>query len=436
MSTQTLNHFGFTALSHQQGSRGSSHQALPQCTESRRCRDVLMEHTVLLANIAGDMADGVVAMVTNAREQMVFDLGGQSECHVEPEVRLRCKVDTLCDLHLSPRVILVGVRVEDHVGDLGTRNEDGPRGEVHAQVAQDGGAEGIVQDAPQGDLEKDSTQAVVDFVPANMTTDKQVHDHALHTELDHGANEDARQGQCLHPPRQLISDPDVLHVDVFLGIPILVCAHMVANDMLVVPAHRRSNQEEARKHAQAVDPFVLADLLVAALMGETSAHGGDNASGKQAGKGSTDNEKQPHHDAPHDRQSYESVRAHSCAAASTGEGLPNSFLYLLIERIRGWRSHTVGLENLPVLVVPRMIRFKKRSAVTATPCQDSKASSRMLIHEIMQVVRVAVDVPQIWIECDKLLVLLGRCLAGRIRGARGLRRVGTITLGGILSHHL
>jgi len=27
---------------------------------------------------------------------------------------------------------LVGVRVEDHVGDLGTRNEDGPRGEVHA----------------------------------------------------------------------------------------------------------------------------------------------------------------------------------------------------------------------------------------------------------------------------------------------------------------
>ena len=27
-----------------------------------------------------------------------------------------------------------------------------------------------------------------------------------------------------------------LHIDVFLGIPILVCAHMVADDVLVVPA--------------------------------------------------------------------------------------------------------------------------------------------------------------------------------------------------------
>mmetsp|Transcript_5951 Transcript_5951/g.14080 ORF Transcript_5951/g.14080 Transcript_5951/m.14080 type:complete len:356 (-) Transcript_5951:317-1384(-) len=355
MSTQTLNHFGFTALSHQQGSRGSSHQALPQCTESRRCRYVLMEHSMLLADVAGDVADGVVAMVTDTREEVVLDLGGQSECHVEPEVRLRRKVHTLCDLHLGPGVIVLGVGVENDVGDLGARNENAPGGEVHAQVAKCGGAEGIVQDAPQGNFEKNSTQAVVHFVPADMATDEQVHDHPLDTELDHSPNEDARQGQCLHPPRQLISDPDVLHVDVFLGIPILVCAHMVANDMLVVPAHRRSNQEEAGEHAHAIDPFVLADLLVAALMGETSAHGGDNASGKQAGKGSTDNEKQPHHDAPHDRQSYESVRAHSCAAASTGEGLPNSFLYLLIERIRGWRSHTVGLENLPVLVVPRMV---------------------------------------------------------------------------------
>ena len=314
-----------------------------------------MEHSMLLADVAGDVADGVVAMVTDTREEVVLDLGGQSECHVEPEVRLRRKVHTLCDLHLGPGVIVLGVGVENDVGDLGARNENAPGGEVHAQVAKCGGAEGIVQDAPQGNFEKNSTQAVVHFVPADMATDEQVHDHPLDTELDHSPNEDARQGQGLHPPGQLVSDPDVFHIYIFLGITILVCAHMVANDMLVVPAHRRSNQEEAGEHAHAIDPFVLADLLVAALVRKSGAHSGDNASGKQAGQRRADDEKQPHHDAPHNRQSHKGVRAHSCAPAATGESLPNSFLDLLVERIWRRRGHAVGLENLPVLVVPRMV---------------------------------------------------------------------------------
>ena len=365
-----------------------------------------MVHTMLLANIAGDVANGVVAMVTDAREQVVLDLGGQTKRHVEPEVRLRSKVDTLCDLHLGPGVILVGVGVENDVGDLGTRNENGPGGEVHAQVAEGGGAEGIVQDAPEGNFEKNSTQAVVHFVPSDMATDEQIHDHALHTELDHSANKDARQGQGLHPPRQLVSDPDVFHIYILLGITILVCAHMVANDMLVVPAHRRSNQEEAGEHAHAIDPFVLADLLMATLMRKTGAHGGDNASGKQAGQRRADDEKQPHHDAPHNRQSHKGVRAHSCAPAATGEGLPNSFLDLLVERIWRRRGHAVGLENLPVLVVPRVVGLKEGGTVTATPCQDREATAGVLVHEIMQVVRVAVDVPKIWVVRAGLLVKL------------------------------
>ena len=45
-----------------------------------------MVHAMLFADLAGDEADGVVAVVTNAREQVVLDLRGQAESHVKPEV--------------------------------------------------------------------------------------------------------------------------------------------------------------------------------------------------------------------------------------------------------------------------------------------------------------------------------------------------------------
>ena len=91
-----------------------------------------MIDAMLLADIASDQADGVVAMVTNAREQVVLDLSGQAESHVEPEVRVGCKVHALGDLHLCPRVIRVGVGIEDDVRNLGAWDEDGACSQVHA----------------------------------------------------------------------------------------------------------------------------------------------------------------------------------------------------------------------------------------------------------------------------------------------------------------
>ena len=166
------------------------------------------------------------------------------------------------------------------MGDLGAGDEDGPCGEVHAQVAERGRAEGVVKDAPQRDLNQNSAQAVVHLVPADASADKKIHDHALHSELDHSANEDSRQGQCLHPSRQLVGDPDVLHIHISLGVSILIRAHVVADDMLIVPAHGWPNQEEAGKEAQAVDPLMLANLVVATLVRESSAHSSHNASGE------------------------------------------------------------------------------------------------------------------------------------------------------------
>ena len=80
------------------------------------------------------------------------------------------------------------------MSDLGAGDEDASGGEVHAQVAESRGTEHVVQEAPQRDLNENPAQTVVHLVPTDMTTDQEVHDHALEPQLDHGSNEDAGQG--------------------------------------------------------------------------------------------------------------------------------------------------------------------------------------------------------------------------------------------------
>ena len=296
-----------------------------------------------------------------------------------------------------------------------------------------------MQKAPQRDLHENSPQAVVDFVPANLTTNKEVHDHALDTQLDHRANENAGQGQCFHPSRQQVCDPNVFHVHIALGVTILVGAHVVAHDVLIVPAHGRPDQEKAGEHAQAVDPFLLADLLVATLVRETGADSGHDASSKQTGKGRSNDEEQPHHDAPHNRQPNKRLHSHSGAAATARESLSHAFLDLLVERIWRWGGCSVSLQHLPMLVVPWVVRLEKGSAVTAAPCQNCHATTRVLIHKLMQVIAVAMDVPQVWVVGDRFC-LLGCCrrrFTWRVGGACGVGGSVTLrTLGDVLADHL
>ena len=177
--------------------------------------------------------------------------------------------------------------------------------------------------------------------------------------------------------------------------------------MLVVPAHGRPNQEEAGKHAESIDPFVLADLLVATLMREAGAHGGHNTPSCQASQRRSDDEEQPHHDAPHDGEPHKAVHAHARAAAAARKGLAHAFLDLFIEGIWRRRGLAIGLEHLPVLVVPRMVRLEKGGAIAAAACQNCHASPRVLVHELMQVVAVAVDVPEVGVSGGRLLILGG-----------------------------
>mmetsp|Transcript_55375 Transcript_55375/g.103916 ORF Transcript_55375/g.103916 Transcript_55375/m.103916 type:complete len:370 (-) Transcript_55375:147-1256(-) len=354
-----------------------------------------MVHAMLLANLPCDEADSVIAVMTNAGEQVVLDLGGEPKGHVVPEVGVGSKVHALGNLHLRPGIIRVGVRVQDDVSNLGAGDEDCSSREVHAQVAKRGRTEEVVEKAPRRNLEDDPTEAVVHLVPTNISSDEDVNDHALQTKLEDGTDEDPRDGKGLQPSWEDVGQPNVLHIHVLLLVAVLVRAHMVADHVLIVPVQGRSDEKESTEEAQAVDPLLLADLPMAALMRKAGPDRGNQASSSQAGQRRAHHEEQPHHDTPQGPQREENMRAHSRAAATSREGLANTFLDLLVERIDGRGGCAIGFEDLAVLVVPWVVRLEEGGAVATAACQNCHAATRVLVDELMQVVAVAVDVPKV-----------------------------------------
>mmetsp|Transcript_99867 Transcript_99867/g.137404 ORF Transcript_99867/g.137404 Transcript_99867/m.137404 type:complete len:294 (-) Transcript_99867:673-1554(-) len=246
-------------------------QAPPERPERLLRGDVVVGHAVLLADLLHNLAALAVAMVPDAGEEVVLNLRRQAEGQVEPEVGVCGEVDALGDLHLRPRVVLVVVREHNDVRHLRHGEEDHAGCPEHGQVAPPGGPQEVVHDQPGDDLGDGVAEgAVHDEVAADAPLDEQVHEEELRADLDHGTNGQEGQGQDLHPTREHVRDPDVLHIHVVF----LVRVGVVADGMPVHPGHGRAGEEVAQELGEAVDPLVPAHLEVGALMRHPGANRG------------------------------------------------------------------------------------------------------------------------------------------------------------------
>mmetsp|Transcript_78799 Transcript_78799/g.217908 ORF Transcript_78799/g.217908 Transcript_78799/m.217908 type:complete len:260 (+) Transcript_78799:499-1278(+) len=254
---------------------------------------------MLLANLHDDLTALPVAMVPDAGKQVVLNLGGQAEGHVEPEVGLRCKVDALRNLHLCPRVILLVIREDDDVSNLRHGHEDGPSHAEHGQVAAPRGAKKPMHTKPdQGLGDGVAERAVHDEVATHRPLGKQVDKEKLDSDLNHGTESQQGQGKHLYPCRQAVCHPDVLHVHVML----LVRVGVVADGMPVEPSHGWTCKEVAQKLIHAVDPLDLAYLEVRTLVRHPRAEQRHEDPCQPTRHRCAHNEEEPNHDTPENEE--------------------------------------------------------------------------------------------------------------------------------------
>mmetsp|Transcript_3067 Transcript_3067/g.9320 ORF Transcript_3067/g.9320 Transcript_3067/m.9320 type:complete len:289 (-) Transcript_3067:523-1389(-) len=264
--------------------------AAPQCSECLLSGDVEVLNAMLLADLARQQADPVVAMVPDAREEVMLDLRRETEGHVVPKIRVRGEVAALRDLHFRPRLVLLRVREQDGMGDLRAGHEDEARGEPETNVAEQWGPEIEVHKEPDRDLRQDLADAPIHAVAADVAEDQQVQE-LLRANLEERACCDDGDTQDLEPPWQHVGHPNVLHVHVLL----LVRVRVVADDVPVVPRHRRPGGEVAQEEGQAVDPLFVADLVMPSLVRQACAHRGHDAAGGGAREGRAHEEHEVDH---------------------------------------------------------------------------------------------------------------------------------------------
>lgn len=72
--------------SHEQGCWSCSHQSRPQSTEGCGGRNIRMVHAMLGTHLPSNLPACVIAVMSDAREQVVLNLCSEAKCDVEPKV--------------------------------------------------------------------------------------------------------------------------------------------------------------------------------------------------------------------------------------------------------------------------------------------------------------------------------------------------------------
>mmetsp|Transcript_12343 Transcript_12343/g.22208 ORF Transcript_12343/g.22208 Transcript_12343/m.22208 type:complete len:247 (-) Transcript_12343:107-847(-) len=244
-------------------------------------------------------------MMANARKEMVLNLGGEPEGHMVPEIGIRGEVAALCNLHLSPRLVLPHVRVEDGMCNLRARQEDQTAGPVHAKIAEPGRTKEVVPQDPESALEQESSNADVNVVDAKCLSHQEVNKR-LGTQLENHPDGQERRGQHLEPARESVGDPNVLDIH----IPLLVSVGVVAHNVTVMPTQRWAHDEVSQEHGNAVDPLIATDLLVRALVCQPSSDGAHDEASHSTAQRRADHKEEDHHDEPTTREGCKNLRAH------------------------------------------------------------------------------------------------------------------------------
>eukprot|EP00444_Apocalathium_aciculiferum_P061707 CAMPEP_0183600760 /NCGR_PEP_ID=MMETSP0371-20130417/180099_1 /TAXON_ID=268820 /ORGANISM="Peridinium aciculiferum, Strain PAER-2" /LENGTH=545 /DNA_ID=CAMNT_0025812841 /DNA_START=234 /DNA_END=1871 /DNA_ORIENTATION=+ len=430
--------------------------AAPQRSECLLSRDVEVLNPMLLADLARQQADPVVAMVPDAREEVMLDLRRETEGHVVPKVRVRGEVAALRDLHLRPGFVLLRVREQDGMGDLRAGHEDEARGEPEADVAEQWGPEVEVHEEPDRDLRHELADAPIHAVAADVAEDQQVQE-LLRADFEYAPAATTGMLKTLNHPGNM----SAIQMYCTSTSSSWFVVRVVADDVPVVPRHRRPSGEVAQEQGQAVDPLLVAELVMPALVRQARARRGHDAAGCGAREGRLHEEHEVHHQAPHRGKDenrakrilvsllplgYASrtlalissaphrgkdenrAQAHLGLLVAARIRLADLSLDLLVEWIWCRRLRPKGLQDLAVAVVPRVVGLEESRAIAASARKDRQLAAGVLGHELVEVIWLAVDVPQVgvalvlWHNGEHCLLGRGSRVRGRTpaRGIRGL----------------